>query len=100
MPHAARFSGFSRFTPTAQNFHAISLLQNRNKDKRQGTGLINEVLKLSTGAQQRTQAKGIASTILSGGDFGDSGAGVFGGFGSSGAGVGRGTVAFKTLSGF
>ena len=43
---------------------------------------------LSTGAQQRTQAKGQASTVLSG-DFGD-----------SGLGVGRGTVAFKTLSGF
>lgn len=43
---------------------------------------------LSTGAQQRTQARGQASTILSGD------------FGSSGAGVGRGTVAFKTLSGF
>lgn len=43
---------------------------------------------LSTGAQQRTQARGQASTILSGD------------FGNQGLGVGRGTVAFKTLSGF
>ncbi len=43
---------------------------------------------LSTGAQQRTQARGQASTILSGD------------FGNQGLGVGQGTVAFKTLSGF
>ncbi len=92
MPHlqSSRFSGFSAFTPTAFNFHAISLLQNQlqKKNKEQQTGPLSTGPVLSTGAQQRTQAKGQASTILSGD------------FGISGAGVGRGTVAFKTLSGF
>lgn len=94
MPHlqSSRFSGFAAFTPTALNFHNISLLtaRLREQDAELAEKKKKTTTKPSTAASQRTQARGTASTVLA----------ARGGPDATGLGRGQGSLAFKTLSGF